>query len=334
MTALYPWQQDVWHDLVRRQHGSGLPHALLLSGGDGIGKHELALHLGRWLLCQQAAAQSLTEACGQCHSCQLWQAGSHPDFMLCQPEDSSRQIRIDGVRRVNEFLAQTPQISHCQVVVVRPVEVMNINAANALLKTLEEPAGESYLILETERFGSVLPTIRSRCQRLVLQTPPQPQALQWLQQQGVAADTAVQALRLCHGAPLAAQQWLTQNTAAAQQQWLLQLRQWSLGEVPLQAVSEAWGKLELSDVTSWFYTVLSDCIKAALGVPPAQQLLGGEVQQLCDCATLDRAKLLTLQAEIQSVLGHLLSGMGNYNKQLLCESLLLQWQDLLRGPAA
>ena len=325
--SLFPWQEQVWQELLQRQRSGGLPHALLLSGNKGIGKHELALHAAQWLLCQNPGQQ----ACGECHSCKLWAAGSHPDFLLCVPEEGSRQIRIDAIRKVNDFLAQTPQISRCQVVILSPVEVMNTNAANALLKTLEEPAGESYLLLETERFGSVLPTIRSRCQRLVLTAPATAQALSWLQQQGVDSEQASLALRLNMGAPLAARDWLQQDRSRQQQQWLQQLRQWGRGELSLQPLAESWSKIEITDVTNWFYLVLSDCLKARMGVPAAQQTLAGEVQTLCDCATLDPAKLLTLQAKVQAVLGQLLSGLGNYNKQLLCESLLLHWQAMIQN---
>ncbi len=325
--SLLPWQGPIWHDLLKRHQSAGLPHAMLLTGSAGIGKHELALYTAQWLLCRESGSKP----CGTCHSCQLWAAGSHPDFMLCLPEDGSRQIRIDAVRKVNDFLAQTPQISHCQVVILSPAEVMNTNAANALLKTLEEPPGESYLLLETERFGSVLPTIRSRCQRLVLPVPPLEESLSWLREQGIDDHRAQEALRLSQGAPLAARDWLQEDRGRQQQQWLQQLGQWGRGETTLQPLAESWSKIEISDVTYWFYTVLSDCLKARLGVPAEQQTLAGAVLGLCDCATLEPAKLLTLQANVQSVLGQLLSGTGNYNKQLFCESLLLQWQDLLRG---
>lgn len=334
MSKLLPWQTSVWADLVKRDKNGGLPHALLFTGSKGIGKHELALHLAQWLLCQRARAEQKAEACGECHSCKLWQAGSHPDFILSVPEDGSRQIRIDNVRRINEFLVQTPQISRCQVVIMHPVEVMNVNAANSLLKTLEEPAGESYLILETERFGSVLPTIRSRCQRLVLQTPSNNEAQQWLLAKGANAAQIDTALRLNQGAPLAALEWLNSDAGKAQQLWLGQLRQWSQNEVALQTVAESWAKLELNDVMFWFYTVLSDLVKGSLGVAAAQQTLAGEAFSVIGNATLSSAKLLPLQAKVQGILGQLLSGLGNYNKQLLCESLLLEWQNVLHSASA
>ena len=325
MTELLPWQAGAWSELVKRHRKAGLPHALLFTGLSGIGKHQLARYTAKWLLC----LRDEDAPCGQCHSCHLWEAGSHPDYLLAQPEDGSKQVRIDAVRRVNDFLAQTPQISRCQVVGLRPVEVMNTNAANALLKTLEEPAGESFLLLETERFGSVLPTIRSRCQRFVLETPPAEASLSWLAAQGYDAVTAQQALRRNHGAPLKAGDWLKADLAGQQQRWLELLAQWSRGAAPLQVTADGWSKLELSDVTHWFYEFLSDCVKLSMGLSPEQLMFGNEVSQVLAGATPPAAKLIPLHDKVKEILGRLLSGAGNYNKQLLIESLLIDWQALL-----
>lgn len=330
-SQLLPWQQSVWTELVKRQQHSGLPHALMFSGIAGIGKHELALRVAHWLLCQ---TDGVDQPCGHCHSCQLWQAGSHPDFMVCQPEDSSRQIRIDSIRKVNEFLAQTPQISRCQVVVIRPVEVMNTNAANALLKTLEEPAGESFLLLEAERFGSVLPTIRSRCQRIQLAAPDPIEAQQWLEASGVAADQATQALRYNPQAPLRAKQWLEHNLGEQQQTWLNLFGQWTQGRAPLDTVVAAYTKMELDDVIHCYAGVLADALKITLSVTENQLLHGSWLPQLLQSggrlATLNKTKLITLQRSVQEIQGGLLSGAAHHNKQLLNESLLLQWRELVQ----
>ncbi len=322
----FPWQQSVYTDLVRRRRNSGLPHALLLTGLAGIGKHELALYTAKWLLCLRDG----DEACGQCHSCLLWNAGTHPDFLLCQPEDGSRQIRIEAIRRVNDFLAQTPQISRCQVVSLRPVEVMNTNSANALLKTLEEPAGESYLLLETERFGSVLPTIRSRCQRITLNPPAADESLQWLAAQGYSAEQAEPALRLNHGAPLKALSWLRGEQSDQQQRWLEQLQQWTRGTAPLQLVAEQWSKqLDLQDVMGWLYSFLSDCLKANMGIADDQLIYGAQARAILGGAMPPAAKLITLHDRVKEILAALLSGAASYNKQLVIESLLLEWRDLV-----
>src|SRR5690554_7795190 len=96
-----PWLEPVWQGLIKRQVNGGLPHAIMFSGVRGIGKHYLALKLAQWLLCDQAQAKTLNEACGSCHSCNLWKAGSHPDMLLCEPEDNSKQIRVESIRKVN-----------------------------------------------------------------------------------------------------------------------------------------------------------------------------------------------------------------------------------------
>lgn len=329
--SLLPWQKDLWSSLQQRHSQSGLPHALLLTGLKGIGKHQLALHLAQWLLCLSPQKEG---GCQQCHSCHLFNANNHPDFMLCQPEDNSRQIRIDSVRRVNDFLTKTPQISRCQVVSLAPVEVMHTGAANALLKTLEEPAGESFLLLETERFGSVLPTIRSRCQRINLTPPTHEQALSWLQekaataQQALSSEQANLALRIAQQAPLQAWQWIEQKNEQQHQLWLEQLQGWTAGTLSLQQAVKSMSSLEIQFITHCFYNALSDLIKAKLAIAPTWQILQGRISESLNVATLDTTKLLALQQSVAETLGHLLSGLGNYNKQLLCESLLLQWREL------
>ncbi|MAS25443.1 MAG: DNA polymerase III subunit delta' [Oceanospirillaceae bacterium] len=328
--AILPWQDKIWADITHRHSTSGLPHAMLFAGLEGIGKHELALHTAKWLLCRSPGSSS---ACGQCHSCQLWDAGSHPDFLSCTPEDGSRQIRIEAIRRVNDFLAQTPQISQCQVVSLHPVEVMNTNAANALLKTLEEPAGESFLLLETERFGSVLPTIRSRCQRIVLNPPSAPESLSWLQQQGVSEDQALIALKANHGAPLKARQWLTSEQGEQEQKRMEQLQQWTSGVAPLSLVAEAWAKQELGDVVGWLYSLLADCVKAAMGIHDADLIFGDRARTLMAGAMPSMTKLITLQDKVKTILSRILSGASSYNKQLVIESLLLEWRDTINPQA-
>lgn len=330
---LYPWQHELWSSIVRRHRKSGLPHALLISGSAGIGKHNLSLNIARWLLCQNPAKnESNEDACGQCHSCQLWAAGSHPDFMLCQPEESSRQIRIDSVRKVNGMIFQTPQISLCQVVVIKPIDVMNANAANALLKTLEEPPGESFLLLETERFGSVLPTIRSRCQRITLPIPAYEQSLAWLVNSGIAESDAQRALQRNTNAPIRAKEWLTSGAGEVQEQWVALLMQWTKHQAQLSKVADAWLKLEFSDVIAWFYHISCDMMKMSSGSDPhslSQYLTFAEpVTEISGYVAVDKAKLITFQQKLQRILGQILSGAAHHNKSLTIEVLLLEWQEL------
>ncbi len=325
---VYPWQQSVWSDLIKRHHVHGLPHALMFTGPKGVGKHALSLQVAQWLLCSRRVSDNLEVACGQCHSCQLWAAGNHPDFQQCKPEDGSRQIRIDGVRKVNEFLVQTPQISPCQVVILAPVEVLNNNAANALLKTLEEPPGESFILLETERLGSVMPTIRSRCQRLTLVAPPTADSIQWLQQQGCDEHSAAQALRMNQNAPLAALEWMQNDAHGQHRKWLAALQQWSTGQAPLDGTLAVWKTDDLGDVLEWLSQLLSDLMRASMGAT-VEQLIEPEVLGCFDVAILDKAKLLALHERIAVALGQIRSGASFHNRQLLLESLMIEWQSLV-----
>jgi DNA polymerase-3 subunit delta' len=328
---VYPWQSDLWDSLIKRHQQQGLPHALMLTGVEGIGKHALALETARWLLCTRRIEQHANVACGECHSCRLWQAGNHPDFMECQPEDDSRQIRIDGVRKLNEFLMQTPQISPCQVVSLHPVEVLNGNAANALLKTLEEPPGESFLLLETERLGSVMPTIRSRCQRLTLATPSPQQSLDWMQANGCDPLVAEQALRMNQMAPIAALAWVQQQRHEQHNHWLQQLQQWSNGSLPLDAMIAIWKKDELTGILSWLGQLSADLMRAHMGAEHSQ-LLEPAILGCFDASTLQPAKLIALHDRINSTLGQIQSGASYFNRQLLLESLMIEWQTLVTNP--
>lgn len=328
ITALLPWQQPVWDELVLRQQRTGLPHALMFTGLSGLGKHRVTLKTAHWLLCTRREAQGLSEACGECHSCRLWEAGNHPDFIVCEPQDGSRQIRIDGIRKVNEFLNQTPQISPCQVVILHPAEVLNTNSANALLKTLEEPPGESFLLLESERPAAVLPTIRSRCQSVPLALPEQALSMDWLQQQGVPVEQAEEALRHNHFAPLAALEWHRQGGAEKYQQWLGNLCHWAEQKQRLDVTIKYWKDDDLAELLSWMATLLLDLTKARSGVPEAL-LRETRVTNRFACATLSLTKLLALHARATSVLGEIHSGASYHNRQLLLETLLIDWQSML-----
>lgn len=141
MADIYPWQQALWSQLGgRAQHA----HAYLLYGPAGIGKRALAEHWAAQLLCQRPAAAG---ACGECKACQLLAAGTHPDYFVLEPEEAEKPIRVDQVRDLVGFVVQTAQLGGRKVVLLEPAEAMNVNAANALLKSLEEPSGDTVLLL-------------------------------------------------------------------------------------------------------------------------------------------------------------------------------------------
>ena len=326
-SELMPWLQNDWQQLMQRHSQHGLPHATLFTGSEGFGKRQLAYKLAFYLLCQNQ--NKTDQACGQCHSCQLMKAGTHPDYWVCDQEAKGKQIKVDSIRSLNEFLAKTPQIAACQVVQIFPVEAMNVNASNALLKTLEEPSGESYLLLISERLGSVLPTIRSRTQRISIQPPETEFATQWLNQQhGIDPQQAKEALGQNAGGPLKALQWL--NDGQAEQDALCGelMRSW-LEKHDLQKVSSQLGKMEIDVLLNWWLRLSLDILKCGMTGSPAHinHPDAPWVQQLT--ATASKLKLLTLQSKLQELISKLAVGQGNYNQSLLIESLLLDWKSAL-----
>ena len=203
-----PWQQAVWSQLERAWYGQRMPHALLLHGVNGLGKHALAKWLAYAVLCDQsqvvvgsAPVQHSLRPCLQCTSCKLFIAGSHPDLVLISPEEDKQQISVDQIRAANERLTMTSARNSYRVAIVEPAHQLTVAAANSLLKTLEEPGKKSLLILVTAQRGAMLPTIRSRCQQLGITSPPINMAQNWLQQQ-TGKTVASDLLSFANGAPL------------------------------------------------------------------------------------------------------------------------------------
>lgn len=332
-----PWNNHVWQNLMERYRGSGLPHASLFLGNEGTGKRPLAYKLAKFLLCQSTEKQ-LTDNqifCDQCHSCKLMDAGSHPDYFICDQEAKGKQIKVDAVRALNEFLAKTPQISACQVVQIYPIEALNINASNALLKTLEEPSGESYLLLMAERLGAVLPTIRSRTQRINIHTPIKSASLAWLSSKlpGTPEEDLVQALHQCADGPLKAEAWLRAGLLTQNSAYIGLMQGWLGSQQQLQDISKELSKFELAETINWWIRLSLDIMKLGMG-GGAQHLSHPQQSQWLSelAATVSRLKLLTLQHKLQEIAGQLAAGKGNYNPSLLIESLLLDWQQSFSKP--
>lgn len=213
MSELYPWQQEIWQRLSGLR--ARLPHALLLKGAQGIGKFDLAMTLAQSMLCEQPQENGM--ACDACPSCHWFRQESHPDFRLLQPaamaaEDTvgesgkkpARQITVDQVRALSDFSNLSSYRGGYRVVLVYPAETMNPNAANALLKTLEEPPGKMLFILVTHKPQHLLPTILSRCHGVPIAIPSEQTSLEWLEREGVENPRAV--LAQAGFAPLLARQ--------------------------------------------------------------------------------------------------------------------------------
>jgi DNA polymerase-3 subunit delta' len=253
--ALAPWLQRQLTSLLG-QRG----HAWHLEGPSGLGQYELALGLVKAWLCEAPTEAGACDACGSCH---LVDTHAHPDLAVLMPEtvalelgwplsekaqkeidDKSRkpskEIRVDAMRDTVGFAQRTSARGRGMAVLVYPAERMNTESANSLLKTLEEPAGDTRLVLACEATHQMLPTVRSRCQSHAMVWPAEGEALSWLKTELATKPMADDALRTClhatGGRPAQAlawaragwqaQQWESLPAAMAKGDWS-QLAQWS-----------------------------------------------------------------------------------------------------------
>jgi len=211
-----PWLASQLSDLLK-QRG----HAWLLHGPSGLGQYSLALELAKAWLCE---AKGPAGACGKCTSCHAIDVHSHADLCVLMPEvqqlalgwplsekaqseiddkkrKASKEIRIEAMRDAVEFAQRTSARGLGKVVLVYPAEQMNTVTANALLKTLEEPAGDMRFVLASESVHQLLPTIRSRCISHAMVWPNEAVARDWLMDQGVPQKAAAACLRMTGNRP-------------------------------------------------------------------------------------------------------------------------------------
>ena len=273
--ALYPWQTDVARDALARR--STWPHGLLLTGPQGIGKRALAMHFARALLCERPQPDG--GACGTCASCGYVKAGQHPDLRILELVEVDEEgeakplaeIKIDSVRDLTAWSLLTSHRGIAKVGIVDPAEALNIAAANALLKTLEEPPPSTFFVLVTHHAWQVLPTLRSRCLRLAAPRPSRDQATSWLAAQGVASPDAV--LAQAGGAPLAALRLADPAWQEERGVWLAALaKPASLPAVALASRVEAGARDERRDrltlAIDWLAAWTSDLARVAAGGLP------------------------------------------------------------------
>ncbi|MBR9911566.1 MAG: DNA polymerase III subunit delta' [Gammaproteobacteria bacterium] len=319
----FAWQREQWGRLCQQHADNRLPHALLLAGPKGVGKLHLASAFGCYLLCLSPLNNA---ACGHCKGCDLNLSGTHPDLLLLRPEDGSRVIKIDQVRSLTEFLSKTAQQGGRKVAVIEPAEGLNANSANALLKSLEEPSGDTTLLLVSHLTSGVLATIRSRCQLLPFAIPSTDDSLAWLTPLAVGQDPEY-LLKCAAGAPLAAFALLDGDKLVKQEaliKGLLGVATHNASPLALAAELASGEPLEvIESMQQWLQSGFR------------QQASGGEASagrdaQLVNLLAATPAtvayrfwdKLVRLKRQSLSA--------ANPNKQLLLEELMLDWQALAR----
>ena len=174
---MYPWLVPTFEQLAARKQSSKLHHALLLQGPLGIGKTDFARQFASLLLCSNSTNG---QRCNVCHACMLHDAGNHPDF---HEVVSDKQIGVDQIREAIKKLSGSAQLSGAKVLIIYAAHTMTESSANALLKTLEEPTANTFLMLLSHKAERLLPTIISRCERITMPIPDIRQTQDWLSTQ-------------------------------------------------------------------------------------------------------------------------------------------------------
>jgi len=274
MSAFAPWQQRVYEQAAVAIDAGRLGHGLLFCGPAQLGKRAVAERLAQRLLCMDRTADG--EPCGSCRSCRLFALRSqtdpvelrpdgslahpdghtgHPDFAQigyginpkAKPPKSRTEIVIEQVRKLSEQMALTPQYGEVKVAIIEPADAINHAAANALLKTLEEPVPGRYLWLVSAYPARLSATIRSRCQKLEFRLPPRAEALDWLQRQGHATAEADEALEAARGHPGLAHGWLEGGGMALRREVAADLGRLGKGELAVVETAQRWAADDLVD---------------------------------------------------------------------------------------
>ena len=320
MTDLYPWLEPCRLTIATAIAQGRLPHAMLLTGLPGLGKGVLADVIARQLLCEAASLES--GPCGRCTACAQLNAGTHPDYIKVQLEEDASVIKIDQIRSLAEKLSLSSHQGGYKVVTLNPADSMNINAANSLLKTLEEPSDNTVLVLVCERPSQLPATVRSRCQLLRVDVPGQEVALQWLAGQGIEGPAKTY-LQMAHGAPLEALQQARVDSIKARREHFDSLVAILEGRAAPLTVAQAWAKDEDMQGIHWMRDWLMDLLRIAM----TGQTGGVRSTDLLDGLTRLARKLdsRVLFAHLERVNRALRLTASSLNRQLLTEDILLAW---------
>ncbi|WP_336998291.1 DNA polymerase III subunit delta' [Leclercia sp. M50] len=321
----YPWLRPHLEQLVNSYQSGRGHHALLIQSLPGMGDDALIYAISRFLMCQQPQGH---KSCGQCRGCQLMQAQTHPDYYALEPEKGKTTLGIDAVRAVSEKLYERARLGGAKVVWVKDAAQLTEAAANALLKTLEEPPENTWFLMACREPGRLLATLRSRCRLHHLNVPQEAWAISWLAREVTTSqEAALSALRLCGGAPAAALAQLQPNVWGQREQ-LCQ----ALGAVP---DSGDWMSLlpvlnheQAPDRLHWLAALLLDALKIQQG---ATLISNADAWQLVNSLArrLPGVALRAILHDVCQCREQLLSVTG-LNRELVLTDLLLTIEHYLQ----
>lgn len=322
---IYPWQEKQKQRLLEMQKQDRFPHALLLCGPEGIGLNQFAQTFVMQMLCLSEDITSIN-ACGTCQSCQLFNAGTHPDLSIIEPEEEGKQIKIAQIRELINYVTLKSFSGKLKIVIIEPADAMNRSTANALLKTLEEPPSQSMLFLLSHRPSSLPITIRSRCQRIDFEPVFGETATQWLKDQSHGSHLSEELLlRLSGGGPLKALSLVEDDQLQHRQTLVKDLKSLTRKNADPVQMASSWQALGLDNIFVGLMRIIQDLIRLKLLREKANLVnldLKEDLQDLVnslDLVALVRNYDFVLLKYQQS------TGPMNYNILSLFEEIVVNW---------
>lgn len=318
------WLAPVRERITTLLEQDRMPHGVLIAGSPGAGQTELGAWIAARLLCRARGKGP----CGECADCRLVLAGSHPDYRWISVLPDKKEISIDQMRALSEALSMRSYRGGAKAAVIAPAETMSAKAFNALLKTLEEPASDTYIVLAASRIDRVPKTILSRCMRLRPPLPAESEALDWLARLSPKEDWAP-LLRLAGGAPFLAADHAEAGLGSLNAEMEEAIQAATAGRLNLVAFAEACARNSPEARLVWLESWLTRSLKeAALASDlvnnnrlPWLRPPGLETKIRAGYSLLDQLR------EARRLVG------GSLNTQLLFEGLSVSLAALVGRPA-
>ncbi len=325
---LYPWTRPQAQRVL--QGIDRLPHAFLLNGPRGLGKAQFAALLSVVLSCKRPDLANAT-ACGTCQNCRLLAAGNHPDVRWVAPLEEGKAITIDEIRELADLLQLRPHIGQRKIVIISPAEAMNSNAANSLLKVLEEPPSDSLLLLVTADPTRLPATVRSRCQRLTFTTPERRVALEWIQATaGLPGEQAQVLLDLAGGATLRALELTHNDFLNVRGELLSDVENLAQKRADPLACAARWKAHGARLCLDWLQGGIMDLIRIG-AAPRCEGIVNRDVRERLHVLQ-KRLDLKQLFRFLETVSDSRNLAGGPLDDLLLLEDVLIRWTRLAQHP--
>jgi DNA polymerase-3 subunit delta' len=311
-----PWLAPQQEQIRRSKDAGRLPHSLLLVSAAGLGAEALAEWILAFALCEDAVAQP----CGACASCLLLSADSHPDAHVVRLEEDAQQIKVDQVRGLIEALVTKSYRGRYKVGLIAGAERLNVNGANAFLKTLEEPTANTMLIMTARPSHRLPATIASRCLKLTVRMPERAAAERWLRERDPAVKDWGPALALAGGAPLLALDLQAAKLEGFDNEMRTTLKQLAAGAADVTIIADRWVRTDAVLCVTWLENWITTRLRETLGGASSAKT----AEPIGLPAALLKPKIRRLFRMLDAVKQFKRLTQTGMNQQLALEALLLE----------